>query len=123
MDKRNIKRNYLNNSGLQLNKTGYGKLAINFILKTKILSKNLWSFDLFCCSLNNYENVSYKITEFDKEKTRVKEHDSSQFTKSSESSNNVSVFDDIRVNNADRLIIGHLQDCCSIQDGALCDKS
>ena len=70
----------------------------------KILSKNWCSLDNFCCCPNNYEKVSHKITELDKEKARVKEHNSNQSTKS----NNLSVLDHIRLNNADRLIIGHL---------------
>ena len=74
----------------------------------KNLSKNWWSLDSFCYSPNNYEEVSHKITEFDKEKTRSKEHNSSQSAKSKESSNDVSVIDHVRLNNADRLIIGHL---------------
>ena len=36
------------------------------------LSKNWWSRDSFCYNPNNYEKVSYKITEFDKEKLGVK---------------------------------------------------
>ena len=40
VDNRNIGGNCLNNSGLHLNSTGYGKLAINFIKKMKTLSKN-----------------------------------------------------------------------------------
>ena len=61
-----------------------------------------------CCSPNNSEKVSYKIIEFYKGKTRGKEHNSSQSAKSSESSNNLSILDHVRLNNADRLIIGHL---------------
>ena len=57
---------------------------------------------------NNDENVSHKISEFDKEKTRGKEHNSSQSAKSKESSNDLGVLDRVRLNNADRLIIGHL---------------
>ena len=49
------------------------------------LSKNLWSFDRFYYSLNNYEKVSHKTAEFDNEKTRGKEHNSSQSAKNSES--------------------------------------
>ena len=63
--------------------------------------------DSFCCSPNNYENVSRKITEFDKEKARCKEHNSSKSAKSSEWSNDLSVLDHVRLNNSDRLIIGH----------------
>ena len=48
------------------------------------------------------------MTEFDKGKTRGKEHNSSQSTKSSESGNNPSILYRVRLNNADRLIIGHL---------------
>ena len=40
VDNRNIGGNCLNNSGLYLNSTGYGKLAIIFIQKMKNLSKN-----------------------------------------------------------------------------------
>ena len=40
VDNRNIGGNCLNNSGLHLNSTGYGKLAINFIKRVKTLSKN-----------------------------------------------------------------------------------
>ena len=43
-----------------------------------------------------------------KGKTRGKEHNSSQSAKSSESSNNLSILDRVRLNNADRLLIGHL---------------
>ena len=38
VDNRDIGENYLNNSGLLLNSTKHGKLAINFIKKMKILS-------------------------------------------------------------------------------------
>ena len=38
VDNRDIGENYLNNSGLLLNSTKHGKLAINFIKKVKILS-------------------------------------------------------------------------------------
>ena len=38
VDNRDIGENYLNNSGLHLNSTKHGKLAINFIKKMKILS-------------------------------------------------------------------------------------
>ena len=40
VNNRNVGGNCLNNSGLHLNSTGYGKLAINFIKKMKNLSKN-----------------------------------------------------------------------------------
>ena len=40
VDKKNIGGNCLNNSGLHLNSTGNGELAINFIKKKKNLSKN-----------------------------------------------------------------------------------
>ena len=40
VDKRNIGGNCLNNSGLHLNSSGYGKLATNFIKKMKTLSQN-----------------------------------------------------------------------------------
>ena len=40
VDNRNIGGNCFNNSGLHLNSTGYGKLAINFIKKMKNSSKN-----------------------------------------------------------------------------------
>ena len=40
VDNRNIDGNCLNNSGLHINSTGYGKLAINVIKKMKNLSKN-----------------------------------------------------------------------------------
>ena len=52
--------------------------------------------------------VSHKITEIDKAKVSSKEHDSNQFAKNNESSNNLSVLDRVRLNNANRLIIGHL---------------
>ena len=108
VDNRNIGGNCLTNSGLHLNRTGYGKLAINFIKKMKTLSRNWWSLDSFCCSPNNCHKVSYKITEFDKGKTRDKEHNSSQSAKINESGNNLSILDRVRLNQADRLIIGHL---------------
>ena len=40
VDNRNIGGNCFSNSGLHLNSTGYGKLAINFMKKMKNLSKN-----------------------------------------------------------------------------------
>ena len=40
VDNRNIGGNCLNNSGLYLNSTGCGKMAINFIKKNKNLSNN-----------------------------------------------------------------------------------
>ena len=40
VDNRNVGGNYLSNSGLHLNSTGYGKLAINFIKRMRNLSKN-----------------------------------------------------------------------------------
>ena len=40
VDNRKIDGNCLNNSGLHINSTGYGKLAINVIKKMKNLSKN-----------------------------------------------------------------------------------
>ena len=40
---------------------------------------------------------------------RSKEHNRTQSAKSSESSNNLSILDRIRLNNAKRLIIGHLK--------------
>ena len=40
VDNRSIDGNCLNNSGLHINSTGYGKLAINVIKKMKNLSKN-----------------------------------------------------------------------------------
>ena len=40
VDNRNFGGNCLTNSGLHLNRTGYGKLAIIFIKKMKNLSKN-----------------------------------------------------------------------------------
>ena len=57
-------------------------------------------------------NVSHKRTEFNKEKARGKEHDSCQSTNINETSNNPSVLDCIRLNNGDRLIIGHLNINC-----------
>ena len=54
------------------------------------------------------KEVSYKIIELGKGRTRGKEHNSSQSAKSSESSNNLSILDRVRLNNAGRLIIGHL---------------
>ena len=60
-------------------------------------------------SLDNYDNVSYIITEFDKEKAGCTEHNSSQSAKSSQSSNNLSVLDRVRLNNANRSTIGHLK--------------
>ena len=74
----------------------------------KTLSKNWWSLDGFCCNPNNCDKVSYKITEFDKGKTKGKEHNSSQSAKINESGNNLSILDRVRLNNVDRLIIGHL---------------
>ena len=71
VDNRNIGGNCLNNISLHLNSTRYGKLAINFIKKMRNLSKNWWSQDSFCYNPNTYEKVSYKITEFDKEKLGV----------------------------------------------------
>ena len=71
VDNRNIGGNCLNNSGLRLNSTGYGKLAIIFIQKMKNLSKNWWSLDSSCYSRNN-EKVSHKITDFDKKNYGVK---------------------------------------------------
>ena len=68
VDNRNIGGNCLNDSGLHSNSTGYGKLAINFIKKIRNLNKNGWCQDSFYYSPNNYEKVSHKITEFDKEK-------------------------------------------------------
>ena len=64
--------------------------------------------DSFYYIPNNDENVSHKISKFDKEKTRGKEHNSSQSAKSKESSNDLGVLDRVRLNNADRVIIGHL---------------
>ena len=66
------------------------------------------ALDSFCYSPNNNEKVFHKVTELDKEKTRGKEHISSQSAKSKESSNDLTVLDCVRSNNADRLIIGHL---------------
>ena len=64
--------------------------------------------DSFYYIPNNDENVSHKISKFDKEKTRGKEHNSSQSAKNKkESSNDLSVLDRVILNNADRLIIGH----------------
>ena len=40
VDNRNVGGNYLSNSGLHLNSTGYGKLAINFIKRMRNVSKN-----------------------------------------------------------------------------------
>ena len=74
----------------------------------KNLSKNWWSLDSFWYSPNDDEKVSHKISEFDKEKTRGKEHNSCQSAKNKESSNDPSIFDRFRVNNDDRLIIDHL---------------
>ena len=51
------------------------------------------------------DKVFYKITEFDKGKTRGKEHNRSQSAKINESGNNLSIFNHVRLNNADRLII------------------
>lgn len=92
-------------------RTGYVKLAINFVKKKKekkILSKKWWSLGSFSCSPNDYENVSHKKTEFDKEKFMGKEQNSSQFDKNSDWSNNLSVLDWVRLNNVNRLIIYHL---------------
>ena len=100
--------NCLTNSGLHLNSTGYGKLVINFIKKMDTLSKNWWPLDSFCCSPNNCEKVSCKATEFDKGKAKTKKHNRSQSAKSNESGNNISILDRVRLNNAERLIIGHL---------------
>ena len=74
----------------------------------KNLSKNRWSLDSFCYSPNNNENISHKISEFDKENTNGKEHNCSQFTKIKESSNDLSVLHLVWLNNANKLIIGHL---------------
>ena len=74
----------------------------------KNLSKNWCSLDSFCYSSNNDQNFSHKISEFDKEKTMGKEHDSSQSAKSKESSNGLSVLDCVRLKNAHMLIISHL---------------
>ena len=74
MDNRNIGGNCLTNCGLHLNSTGYDKLAINFIKKMKTLSENWWCLEGFCCSPNNCDKVSYKITEFNKGNSRGKEH-------------------------------------------------
>ena len=65
---------------MHLNSNGYGTVAIKFIKKMKILDKK-WSRDSFCWSPNNYENDSCKITEFDKEKAKGKEHNISQYAK------------------------------------------
>ena len=73
----------------------------------KNFSKNSWSLDSFCCSPSNCEKISYKITEFDKSKTWGEEYNSSQPTKSSESSHNLSILDRVRLNNATG-IIDHL---------------
>ena len=48
------------------------------------------------------------MTEFNKGKTRGKEHSSSQSAKINESGNNLSILDRVRLNNANRSIIGHL---------------
>ena len=77
-DNRTIDRNCLSSSEFHLNNVVYGKQVITFFKKLRILSKNWWSLDRFCYSPNNYQNVSHKITEFDKEKTRDKEQYSSQ---------------------------------------------
>ena len=74
----------------------------------KNVSKNWLSLDSFCYSRNNFEYVSHKITKFNKEKSRGKEHNSGQSTKSSESRNDLGVLDCVRLNNADKLIISHL---------------
>ena len=97
VDNKNIGGNCLNNRGLHVNSTRYGKPTINFIRKMKNLSKNSWSLDSFCYNPNNFENVFPKITEFNKEKTWKKEHNSSQSAKSSESSNDLSLLDRIRL--------------------------
>ena len=55
-----------------------------------------------------YQTDVNKITEFDKAKIRGKERNSSQSAQSKESSNDLSVLDCVRLNNAARLIIGHL---------------
>ena len=105
-DNSNIGGNYLNNSRLHLNSTGYGKPAI--YKKMKNLGKNLWSLGSAFYSPNNYEKIFHKITEFNKTKTRGKGHKSSQFVKFKESSNDLNILDGIRLDNGDRLIIGHL---------------
>ena len=51
--------------------------------------------------LRALKKSSYKITEFDKGKTRSKEHNGSQSAKSSDSTKNLSIFDRVRLNNAD----------------------
>ena len=101
---RNIRGNCLNNTGLHLNSTGYGKLA----KKIKNLSKNWWSVDSFSYRPNNYGKFSYKTTDFDKEKGRSNEHNSSQSARSKESSNDLSALHRVMLNNAGRLIIGHI---------------
>ena len=106
VDNKNIDWNCSNNSRLYLNSTGYDKLAINLIKKKKTFNKNWWPLDSFCCSPNNCDKVSYEITDFDKGKTRDKEHNSSRSANSSES--NLNTLDRVRLNNANRLIICHL---------------
>ena len=87
----------------------WGNLACFFFLEHPFWDSPFCLItDSFCCSPNNYENVSRKITEFNKEKARCKEHNSSKSAKSSEWSNDLSVLDHVRLNNSDRLIIGHL---------------
>ena len=55
-----------------------------------------------------YQTDVNKITEFDKAKIWGKERNSSQSAQSKESSNDLNVLDCVRLNNAARLIIGHL---------------
>lgn len=88
--KKCISRKFLSNSGLHL-------------------KKKWWSLDSFCCSQNNYEKVSHKMTQFDKEKARGKKHNSSHSANSSVLRNNPSVYDRFRLNNPDRWITANFK--------------
>ena len=63
---------------------------------------------IFYCNPNNHDKVCYKITEFDNGKAGSREHNSSQSANINESGNNLSILDCVRLNNADRLIMAHL---------------
>ena len=67
-----------------------------------VFNKNCWSVDSFCCSPNNPDYVSYKITETNKEKAKSKKLNSSQ------SSNNLSILYTIVGIMQTLIIMGHL---------------
>ena len=76
--------------------------------KIKNLIKHWWSQHSFCCSRNNYDRVSNKITKFDKEKLGVKIIIVATALRVRNQVMNLSSLDRVRLNNADRLIIVHL---------------